>query len=183
SAQQLVAAVAGVQSQFPNLRFSFTIATLGANDGSFGGVNSLGDAVVKAVKSANLTNYTINLMVMDYGSPSSSVCVVVNGLCEMGQSAIQAVENLEHTYGIPASNIELTPMIGMNDSTDETFTIADIATMDNYVKANGLAGVHFWSLDRDAPCSSTSASDTCNSVLSTTVLQYTKTFISDFGGK
>jgi hypothetical protein len=179
--QDLVAAAAGAQAEYPNLQFSFTLATLGASDGSYGGVNSLGNEVVEAVLGSGLNNYVINLMTMDYGSPSSSVCVVVNGSCEMAQSAIQAVENLEHTYGIPASKIAVTPMIGMNDTTTETFTTADVNTLTSYATANGLAGLHFWSLDRDTPCSDDYASPTCNSISSTTPLEYTNQFLSDLG--
>jgi chitinase len=181
--QNLVAAAAGAQSQYPNLQFSFTLATLAASDGSYGGVNSLGNEVVQAVLGSSLKNYVINLMTMDFGSASSSVCVVVSGSCEMGQSAIQAVKNLEHTYGIAASKIAVTPMIGLNDNTSETFTAADVDTLTAYAAGNGLAGLHFWSLDRDTPCASTTtyASPTCNSVSGTTALEYTKRFLSDLG--
>jgi hypothetical protein len=177
----LVAAAAGAQSEYPNLQFSFTLATLGASDGSYGGVNSLGNEVVEAVLGSGLSNYVINLMTMDYGSASSSVCVVVSGSCEMAQSAIQAVENLEHTYGIPAGKIAVTPMIGMNDTTSETFTTADVDTLTAYAADNGLAGLHFWSLDRDTPCSDDYASPTCNSISSTTPLEYTNEFLKDLG--
>jgi hypothetical protein len=179
--QNLVAAAAGAQAQYPKLQFSFTLATLGASDGSYGGVNSLGNEVVQAVKGSSLTNYVINLMTMDFGSASSSVCVVTSGSCEMAQSAIQAVKNLEHTYGIPASKIAVTPMIGMNDATSEIFTTADVSTLTSYAVSNGLAGLHYWSLDRDTPCSDTYASPTCNSVSSTTPLEYTNDFLSDLG--
>jgi hypothetical protein len=177
----LVSSAVGAQSEYPHLQWSFTIATLGASDGSYGGVNSLGNEVVEAVLGSSLKNYVINLMTMDYGSASSSVCVVVSGSCEMAQSAIQAVKNLEHTYGIPASKIAVTPMIGMNDTTTETFTIADVNTLTSYVTGNGLAGLHFWSLDRDTPCSDDYASPTCNSISSTTPLEYTNAFLSAIG--
>jgi hypothetical protein len=181
--QSLVNAAAGAQSQYPGLQFSFTLATLAASDGSFGGVNSLGNEVVEAVLGSGLKNYVINLMTMDYGGPSSSVCVVVSGSCEMAQSAIKAVQNLEHTYAIPASKIAVTPMIGMNDTSSETFTPADVDTLTTYAAGNGLAGLHFWSLDRDTPCPSaqTWASPTCNSVSGSTVLEYTDRFLSDLG--
>ena len=181
--ENLVNAAAGAQSQYPNLQFSFTLATLAASDGSYGGVNSLGNEVVQAVLGSSLKNYVINLMTMDFGSASSGVCVVVSGSCEMAQSAIQAVENLEHTYGIPASKIAVTPMIGMNDTSSETFTAADVDTLTAYAAGNGLAGLHFWSLDRDTPCPTTQtyASPTCNSVSGTTALEYTDRFLSDLG--
>lgn len=179
----LVSAAVYAQGLYPKLRFSFTLATLAASDGSYGGLNSQGDMVVKAIKASALSNYTVNLMVMDYGSASASICVVANGQCDMGQSAIQAAKNLQHTYGIPLSKIELTPMIGMNDVTSEVFTAANVDTMVNYAISNNLAGVHFWSLDRDTPCSGSSnwASPTCNLVSGTTPLLYTKRFLTDLG--
>ena len=179
--QDLVAAAAGAQAQYPGLQFSFTLATLAASDGSYSGLNSLGSQVVQAVLGSGLKNYAVNLMTMDFGSASSSVCVVVAGSCEMGQSAVQAVKNLEHTYAIPASKIAVTPMIGLNDNTSETFTPADVDTVTSYAKSNGLAGLHIWSLDRDTPCPSATgyASPTCNSDSGTTPLEFDNRFLSD----
>ena len=179
--QNLVSAVQYAEEQFPNLRFSFTLATLAASDGSYAGVNSLGDEVINDILAANLQNYTVDLMVMDYGTASPYVCVVANGVCDMGQSAIQAVVNLQHTYGIPDSHIELTPMIGRNDIPDEILTDTDVDTIANYAISNGLAGVHFWSLDRDTPCDTDIQYDSpyCNSLPGTTPLEYTDRFLSD----
>ena len=181
--QGLVSAAAGAQAQYPHLQFSFTLATLGSSDGSGGSVNSLGNEVAEAVLGSSLQNYVINLMTMDYGSASSSVCVVVSGSCEMAQSAIRAVQNFEHAYAVPASKIAVTPMIGMNDTTTETFTATDVDTLTAYAVNNGLAGLHIWSLDRDTPCATTTtfASPTCNSISGTTPLEYTNRFLSDLG--
>ncbi|MBB3228896.1 hypothetical protein FHW69_003544 [Luteibacter sp. Sphag1AF] len=180
----LISTVKYAQTLYPNLRYSFTLATLGASDGSYGGLNSTGDAVIKAIKAGGLSNYIINLMVMDYGSGSSAICVVANGTCDMGQSAIQAAKNLQHTYGIPYTQIELTPMIGVNDVSANVFKLADVDTMTAWAVANKLAGIHFWSLDRDTPCGGsgqTTASPTCNSMPGTTPVQYTKRFLNDLG--
>ena len=56
-------------------------------------------------------------------------------------------------------------------------------TLTSYAKSNGLAGLHFWSLDRDTPCPSATgyASPTCNSVSGTTALEYTNRFLTDLG--
>ncbi|MEN2738620.1 hypothetical protein ABCS02_12590 [Microbacterium sp. X-17] len=180
--QNQVNAAAAVQDLYPDLRFSFTIATLAASDGSYGGVNSTGDAVVQAVLASGLRNYTINLMVMDYGPAASSTCVLSGSVCDMGASAIQAVANLRHTYpSVPLSHIELTPMIALNDIPDETFTLQDIDEMTAYAVANNLAGLHYWSLDRDVPCGSTALSNTCNSTPSVPALGYTKRFLTALG--
>ncbi len=180
----LIAAVKAVESQYPNLRFSFTLATLAASDGSYGGVNALGDRVIRAVQASGLQHYTINLMVMDFGRAQASNCVLgSSGLCEMGQSAIQAVQNLQHTYGISADHIELTPMIGRNDTADEIFTLNDVDIVSLYAAQNGLAGVHYWSLDRDTPCATPSdyASPICNSYSGPAALEYTQRFLNDLG--
>ncbi|HET6432492.1 carbohydrate-binding protein [Dyella sp.] len=180
----LIAGAVYAQNLYPNLRFSFTLATLAASDGSYGGLNGTGDMVVRSVLASSLQHYTINLMVMDFGGPSAGVCVLANGRCDMGQSAIQAVTNLRHTYNVPASHIELTPMIGLNDVTSETFTAADVDTVSAYAVSAGLAGVHYWSLDRDTPCAGGStgyASPVCNSIDGTTRLEYTKRFLHDLG--
>ena len=107
---------------------------------------------------------TINLMTMDYGGPSQFVCVVASGTCDMGQSAIQAARNLNARHAIPLANIEITPMIGGNDVQSNVFKLTDVNTVASFVLGNHLAGVHFWSYDRDVDCPPGSASPTCNSI-------------------
>jgi hypothetical protein len=173
----LIQRIKAAHASFPNLRFSLTLATLANNNGastaqSLGGgapdsFNVYGDNTVNAVKSVfgSWPSYvTVNLMTMDYGSPSAGVCVVSGGLCQMGQSAIQAAFNLRDHWGIPFSNIEITPMIGGNDVQSEVFGLGDVDTISNFAKANGLAGVHYWSYDRDTDCPAGSASPICNSM-------------------
>ncbi|RAS23475.1 chitinase (glycosyl hydrolase family 18) [Paraburkholderia bryophila] len=176
----LIQRVIVAQRTYPNLRFSFTIATLGGNS-----PQSLGDTgvmVMNAIQAAGLTNYTINLMTMDYGSAIAGNCVVgSSGSCDMGQSAVQAAINLHGYYGVPYSQIELTPMIGGNDTQDEVFTTADVATVSAFATQNGLAGVHFWSFDRDNDCAPGYASPTCNSYGQAGTLGFTNQFIAQLG--
>jgi hypothetical protein len=103
-------------------------------------------------------------MTMDYGGASPGVCVVAGGACDMGQSAIQAAYNLHDRWGVPFSNIELTPMIGGNDDSSEHFTLADVDTISAFATAHALAGLHYWSYDRDLDCAPGPASSTCNSL-------------------
>jgi len=151
----------------PGLRYSLTIATLANTDGSES-LNATGVATLAAVNTVfgnNLPSFvTINLMTMDYGAPSQFVCVVANGTCDMGQSAIQAARNLNTKHGIPFANIEITPMIGGNDVQSNVFRVGDVNTVASFVLQNHLAGVHFWSYDRDVDCPPGSASPTCNSL-------------------
>ncbi|WP_228124707.1 glycosyl hydrolase family 18 protein [Glaciimonas soli] len=176
----LVQRVVTAQKTYPNMRFSFTIATLGGNVSP--SLNVYGVNVMSAIKAYGLTNYYVNLMVMDYGSPAGGNCMLnSSGQCDMGASAIQAAKDLNTQYGVPFTQIELTPMIGGNDSASETFTIANVATVSQFVLANKLAGVHFWSFDRDNDCAPGSASSTCNTYGTAGTLGFTNAFISQLG--
>jgi hypothetical protein len=179
----LIQRVQAAHGTYPNLRFSLTLATLANNAGgttaqSLGSsaqdsFNTYGDQTLMAVKStlgfdgaaATWPTYvTVDLMTMDYGAASDGVCVVSGGACDMGQSALQAAYNLHDVWGVPFSNIELTPMIGGNDATTEQFKLADADTVAAFALSQGLAGVHYWSYDRDTDCPEGSASPTCNTM-------------------
>jgi len=140
------------QQRRPGLRYSFTVATHAAADGSLHSLNTLGETVLQSVRQHGLRNYTFNLMVMDYGPASRKVCVVRKGRCDMGRSALQAAHNVHRKYGIPYSQIELTPMLGVNDVVENVFTVADMQMLARAVAQQKLAGLHYWSLDRDTPC-------------------------------
>jgi chitinase len=178
---QLATDVKAAEAVYPSLRFSFTVGTLGQIAANGTALGTYGVDVMNAIKSVGLTKYTVNLMAMDYGSASAYNCIVVSGACEMGQSAVQAAEDLHSQFSVPYSQIEITPMIGGNDSQGETFTIADVATVSSFVKQNGLAGVHFWSFDRDKDCAPGSSSSTCNTYGTAGTLGFTKAFVSDLG--
>ena len=176
--QDLISRIQTAHGTFPNLRFSLTLATLANNNGassaqSLGSsapdsFNVYGDEVMAAAQSAFGSSWpsyvTVDLMTMDYGSPSAGVCVVANGSCDMGQSALQAAYNLHDHWNIPYANIELTPMIGQNDASSEQFTLDNADTVAKFAIANGLGGVHYWSYDRDTDSPAGSASPTGNSM-------------------
>jgi hypothetical protein len=162
----LVRRIGPAHTGYPELRFSLTIATLANSDGRES-LNATGIQVLQAVNTvfgAIPSFVTINLMTMDYGAPSQSVCVVGNGTCDMGQSAIQAARNLNTQHGIPFANIEVTPMIGGNDVQSNVFHPTDVDAVASFALENQLAGVHFWSYDRDVDCAPGPASPTCNSL-------------------
>jgi hypothetical protein len=176
----LVQRVKTSQSKHAGLRWSFTIATEGGNASQ--SLGSAGAMVMASIKSHGLTNYLVNLMTMDYGSAIAANCTLnSSGKCDMGKSATQAAVNLHTYYGTPYSQIEITPMIGGNDATDEIFSIADITTVANFVSANHLSGVHFWSLDRDKDCPLGYASATCNSYGTAGTWGFTNTFLTKLG--
>ena len=154
------------QKKWPQLRFSFTVATHAASDGSRRSLNAQGETILAAARHVGLKGYTFNLMVMDYGTGESNNCVVRDGRCDMGASALQAAQNVHSKYKIPFEQIELTAMIGVNDVADNIFTLADARSLAEAARTLKLAGVHFWSLDRDQPCTvaTTGASSACSTL-------------------
>jgi len=174
----LVARIQAGHIRYPSLRFSLTLATLANNNGAPAAVslgatvadsfNVHGDETLQSVNRIIGTGWpshlTVNLMTMDYGAASAGVCVVASGICDMGQSAIQAAYNLHDHWGVPYSNIEITPMIGGNDVSSEHFTLTDADTVARFALSRGLAGIHYWSYDRDTDCPPGASSPTCNSL-------------------
>ena len=69
-------------------------------------------------------------------------------------------------------------MIGGNDAVTETFTPANADTVAHFAMSQGLAGVHYWSYDRDVDCMPGYASPTCNSIGGIGAHGYLKRFMA-----
>jgi hypothetical protein len=202
----LVQRVKTAHANYPSLRFSFTIATEAVNNGGsvavanlgtgkganddYNGLNNTGNTVMAAIKSvlgwdgtaAHWPSYVkIDLMTMDFGDPpQKSFCVVSGGKCQMGQSTLQAAYNQVSVWKMPFSGVEVTPMIGGNDNTDEKFQLTDVDTVASFALSKGLGGVHYWAWDRDAPCATGAAKDNCNSMGNNTARYgYIDRFVAD----
>lgn len=175
----LVQRAKAAQQRHPALRFSFTLATFGASDGTGASLNTTGERVLRAIRTAAMEHFVINLMVMNYGPATPASCVVRAGRCDMAASAQQAVSNLQARHGIPLRQIALTAMIGVNDVTSNVFTLQDATDLARYVREQQLAGLHYWSLDRDTPCppGQTSVSPTCSGVDQVGGLAYYQAFL------
>lgn len=148
----LVQRAAALQRQRPALRISFTVATHAAANGSQQSLNPLGETVLRSLRRHGFERAILNLMVMNYGPAQPAHCALRDGRCDMGASALQAARNVSSKYGVPMNRIALTPMLGENDVADNVFTLADAQRVANEARAAGLAGLHYWSLDRDQPC-------------------------------
>lgn len=170
-----------LQQRRPQLRLSFTLATFAASDGSGRSLNALGERTLQAIREAGLANAVINLMVMNYGPASAAHCVVRDDRCDMGASALQAARNLHQRHGVPLSRIALTAMLGVNDVVANVFTPADAATLARGARELGLAGVHYWSLDRDRPCPPDAArvSPICHALPGVDKLAFTRVLAAD----
>jgi hypothetical protein len=175
----LINATIAAEKQYPNMRFSFTLQTLGAST-TGSDLNSLGNLVMSEISRLGLGgNYFIDLMTFDFGSVSSGNCVVSNGVCDMAQSAIAAAESLHSNFGTPYSKIELCLMIGQADAgASETLSLANVDTVVQWADSVGLGGIHYWSFDRDVPSGSSSAN---GDGTSNPALAYDNRIASDLG--
>lgn len=172
----LIARIKTAHAKHPQLRMSFTIATYAASDGSNGSLNAQGETILRAIRASGLQDYLVNLMVMDFGDAKPANCVVKNGVCDMGASALQAVRNVNARYGVPVPQIELTAMIGVNDVIANVFSLDDVRVLVDAVPKLGLAGLHFWSLDRDTPCTAAGAQATCSTLATVRSGEFGKAF-------
>ena len=176
--RELVQRMKVAQAKWPQLRFSFTLATLAASDGAGIGLNATGASVMRTLKEADAHGYFINLMVMDFGPAHAAKCVVREGRCDMAASAQQAVANLHSKFGVALSQIEVTAMVGVNDVEENVFMLQDAIALAQFVRSSKLAGLHYWSLDRDKPCpgSATAVSPACSSLNHVPELAYLQSF-------
>jgi hypothetical protein len=183
----LVLRVQAAQRRRPRLRFSFTLPTFAAEDAGGASLNAIGQRVMAAIERHHLRGYFINLMVMDYGGAEAAHCVLKptreGPRCDMGRSGLQAALNLHAHYGVPLERIELTAMIGVNDVAGNVFTLEDARRLARDARAHGLAGAHYWSLDRDVACPAPSAAAQPDcSGLAQPPLGFARAFLSGWRG-
>jgi len=135
-----------LQNNNPGLRITYCLPVMPT------GLTADGVYVINNAKAAGVNIYNVNVMAMDYGQSNS----------QMGQAAISAAQNTRNSTGL---NVGITPMIGKNDTQNETFTLANATEVLNFANANSWVNmIAMWSANRDnGGCpGQTSASPTCS---------------------
>ncbi|KAJ3175994.1 hypothetical protein HK101_010530 [Irineochytrium annulatum] len=123
------------------LRVSYTLAT------GVGGLDDSGIYILQSAMKYGAKVSVVNIMTMDFGTSDAP-----NGATGMGTYAIAAAvatnKQLQQ-IGLKAS-VGITPMIGVNDSTDEHFRLIDAANVASWAKGCGyVASIGFWDINRD----------------------------------
>jgi hypothetical protein len=160
-------ALAALQANNPGLQVSFTLPVLPS------GLTSDGDAVLTGAVQAGVKIAAVNVMAMDYGDGAAP-----NPSGQMGTFAIDAATatdaQVASAMGISAdaawSKIAVTSMIGVNDTSDEIFTVANARQLAAFAASKHLAWLSMWSAARDIQCSGGAqsfASPTCSSIVQT----------------
>jgi hypothetical protein len=135
------AAIKALETQFPDLVVSLTIPVLPH------GLDGQSLALLRDAAADGARIDLVNVMTMDYGG----------GSIDMGQAAVAAatatLPQLQEIW--PAStyaNLGITPMIGKNDDTRETFTLANARLLRRFARSHHVGRLAFWSIGRDNGC-------------------------------
>ena len=158
-------ALAALQQQDKGLQISFTLPVLPS------GLTPDGVAVLTGAAQAGVQISAVNVMAMDYGDGPAP-----NPAGNMGPYAIDAATatdaQVASVLGISDSaawpKIAVTPMIGVNDTSDEIFTVANAQQLAAFAASKHLAWLSMWSAGRDQECpggAQPSAEPTCSSIV------------------
>jgi hypothetical protein len=143
-------ALAALQQQDNGLQISFTVPVIPS------GLDSDTVAMLAGALQAGVRISAVDIMTMDYGDGAAPD---PGGM--MGSYAIDAATaadaQVASVLGISAgaawSKIAVTPMIGVNDVTDEVFTLANAQQLEAFAASKHLAWLSMWSAARDTGCS------------------------------
>ena len=160
-------ALVALQKANLGLQVSFTLPVLPS------GLPSDEDAILTGAVQAGVNISAVNVMAMDYGDGAAP-----NPSGQMGTFAIDAATatdaQVASAMGISDSaawsKVAVTPMIGVNDSSDEIFTVANAQQLVAFAASKHLAWLSMWSAGRDQECpggAADFAEPTCSSIVQT----------------
>jgi hypothetical protein len=132
------------------LQVSFTLPVLPT------GLDSDALGVLRSAIKHHVKITYVNLMTMDYGNSAAP-----DPAGKMGSYAIQAARaasrQLRRLYPHLSAKrrmrmIGMTPMIGINDTSDEVFTLSDAAQLARFAHSRHVGMLAMWELSRDHQC-------------------------------
>jgi chitinase len=139
------------------------------------GLSLAGTNAVATMLSHGVDLAGVNIMVMDFGQSLAPGQNMLNG---SESAAIQTVRQLGILYkqagiylnnGTLWSKLGLTPMIGVNDDSNEIFSLADAKSLNAFALSNHVGRMSMWSANRDLTCGSnyvtlSIVSDSCSGI-------------------
>jgi hypothetical protein len=145
-------AIALLQKDRTDLRVSFTLPVMPS------GLDSDSLALLESANDNAVSVSTVNIMTMNYGESYTD---------DMGDYAITSATathtQLKKVFGLSDAGawqgMALTSMIGVNDISGETFSLADAAQVRTFAEEKEIAWVSMWSTFRDQQCESGSSDD------------------------
>ena len=142
-----------------SLKVSFTLGVLPSGMPS-DQINVLKSAITNGVNVG-----VVNIMAMDYGQASNQMGTDAISAATASFNQVKALYPSKTDAQVWAM-IGITPMIGANDESDETFTLSDAQQVLTFAQQNNLALLSFWALQRDHQCTTSTggAQDYCSSI-------------------
>ena len=119
------------------------------------GLTQAGIEVVASALRNRVAIDTVNLMTMDYGH---AVADMGAAAMAAGQSLHTQIDTLYRSQGHPKTSRQLwrmvgiTPMIGVNDTPDETFTLDHARAVSAFARKAPIGFLSMWSVGRDQAC-------------------------------
>jgi hypothetical protein len=158
------AAIAALEREHRKLQVSFTLPVNPT------GLDPDAVAVLRSAISNHVKITFVNVMTMDYGDDAAP-----NPQGRMGSYATQAAgsvaRQLHKLYPhLSAARrmrmVGITPMIGINDVSDEVFTLTDAQQVKAFAKRGHVGMLGMWELSRDHQCphAATTTQLTCSGV-------------------
>ena len=142
-------ALAALQQQ-DNLQISFTVPVIPS------GLDSGTVAMLAGAVQAGVRISAVDIMTMDYGdgaAPDPGGMMGSYAIDAATAADAQVASVLGISDGAAWSRIAVTPMIGVNDITDEVFTLANARQLEAFAASKHLAWLSMWSAARDTGCS------------------------------
>ncbi|GHH83055.1 hypothetical protein GCM10018793_44190 [Streptomyces sulfonofaciens] len=153
-------AIALLQKDHPDLDVSFTLPVMPE------GLTPPGADLLANAGENGVDVSAVNIMAMDYGPAYGDDMAAY-----AEQAATAAQGQIKDALGVLDSEawqkVAITPMIGLNDVSTETFTVDDATELVGFAQDKGAGWLSMWSAGRDRPCaggSSGTAQPTCSSV-------------------
>lgn len=124
------------------LRISLTLPVMPT------GLDTNGRAVMASAWSAGVVLDCVNVMCMDYGAATADMG---GAAVSAGEALVAQIRTLDpsKTRAQACRLVGLTPMIGVNDTSPETFTAQDAGEVVAWAQANDIRMLSMWSLNRD----------------------------------
>ena len=157
-------ALKGLEAANPNLKVQYTLGVLES------GFTQAQMDVLNNAKANGTRVDRVNIMAMDYGH-------AVSDMYAAAVSGAQAARSLLNANGFASTQLGITPMIGVNDSAGETFTLANATSLTSWANSNGITEIAFWSVGRDnGGCPGGGAASPSCSGISQSTFQFSSIF-------
>jgi hypothetical protein len=141
---RVVTALAALQAARPGVQITVTFGTTPT------GPDANGRSLIADAARLGFQPYAWTIMPFDFGVPET----------DMGATTLAAAEGLradlvsayDETSSTAYAHLGISSMNGVTDEADEVVSVADFQTILGYARANHIARLTFWMVDRDRAC-------------------------------